>query len=435
MYNHKIAKTCIGNAIRKYGIDSFFIVVLEVCENKEQLCRCEVKWIARLKCKKPDGYNLTDGGENPPSMKGRKFSKKTRDRMAASHRGKKRPPEVCAKISVAKKGKPRSEETKAKLSASRKGISPSNKGKPAPAEARARMSAAKKGKPSKLKGRKASPEAKARMSAAKKGKPAHNKGIPCPPEVKAKISETLKNRHKAAAFLADLGGKNNIVDVTNCATRLRVTVKDDSKIADVGTFTEHGAHGLVHNGTAIQVIVGLSVPQVRERFEDLLNAPDEKFAEVEEEIAEAVIVKAVVSGRVIDISEVPDEMFAKKMMGDGVGIFPEGETIVAPADAKVTMIAEESFHAVGLHLKNGADILIHIGIDTVNLKGKGFRVFTKADAQVKEGEPLIRFNRNIIKENGYKDVVIVAVTNSGDFPQMKKQFGDAEGGKTPVINF
>ena len=79
---------------------------------------------------------------------------------------------------------------------------------------------------------------------------------------------------QAAAFLDDLGGKNNIVDVTNCATRLRVTVKDDSKIAGVGTFTEYGAHGLVHNGTAIQVIVGLSVPQVRERFEALLNAPD-----------------------------------------------------------------------------------------------------------------------------------------------------------------
>ena len=79
----------------------------------------------------------------------------------------------------------------------------------------------------------------------------------------------------AAAFLEDLGGRNNIVDVTNCATRLRVTVKDDKKIADVGTFVEHGAHGLVHNGRAIQVIVGLSVPQVRDRFENLLNAQDD----------------------------------------------------------------------------------------------------------------------------------------------------------------
>ncbi|MBQ6975713.1 MAG: PTS transporter subunit EIIC [Selenomonadaceae bacterium] len=237
----------------------------------------------------------------------------------------------------------------------------------------------------------------------------------------------------AAAFLKDLGGKANIVDVTNCATRLRVTVKDDSLVKDVGTFNEHGAHGLVHNGRAIQVIVGLSVPQVRERFENLLNSPDADIDEAEEEVAEAMILRAVVSGKVIDITDVPDEMFAQKMMGDGVGIQPTGNTVVAPADAEVTMVAEESLHAVGLHLKNGADILIHIGIDTVNMKGKGFKAITKQGAKVKEGDPLIKFDSKAIKDAGYKDVVIIAVTNSTNFPKMEKHLGDAEGGKTPMI--
>ena len=237
----------------------------------------------------------------------------------------------------------------------------------------------------------------------------------------------------AAAFLKDLGGKANIVDVTNCATRLRVTVKDDSLVKDVGTFNAHGAHGLVHNGRAIQVIVGLSVPQVRERFENLLNSPDADIDEAEEEVAEAMILRAVVSGKVIDITDVPDEMFAQKMMGDGVGIQPTGNTVVAPADAEVTMVAEESLHAVGLHLKNGADILIHIGIDTVNMKGKGFKAITKQGAKVKEGDPLIKFDSKAIKDAGYKDVVIIAVTNSTNFPKMEKHLGDAEGGKTPMI--
>ena len=76
---------------------------------------------------------------------------------------------------------------------------------------------------------------------------------------------------EAAAFLADLGGPDNIVDVTNCATRLRVTVKDESLLADAKTFEAHGARGLVHNGCALQIIIGLSVPQVRERFETLLE--------------------------------------------------------------------------------------------------------------------------------------------------------------------
>ena len=237
----------------------------------------------------------------------------------------------------------------------------------------------------------------------------------------------------AAAFLKDLGGKSNIVDVTNCATRLRVTVKDDSLIASPATFTEHGAHGLVHNGRAIQVIVGLSVPQVRERFETLLNSPDTDIEEAEAEVAEAMILKAVVSGKIVDITDVPDDMFAQKMMGDGVAIQPTGNTVVAPADAEVTMIAEESLHAVGLHLTNGADILIHIGIDTVNMKGKGFKALTKVGAHVNEGDALIKFDSKAIKNAGYKDIVIIAVTNSNNFPTMQKNLGNAEGGKTPMI--
>lgn len=238
---------------------------------------------------------------------------------------------------------------------------------------------------------------------------------------------------KAALFLQDLGGKSNIVDVTNCATRLRVTVKDDSKIASVGTFTEHGAHGLVHNGRAIQVIVGLSVPQVRERFEALLNSPDsEPVPTVSTPAAatnasaissEPVDIKAVVSGKVIDMSEVPDEMFSQKMMGDGVAIEPAEDIIKAPADAEITMIMEESMHAVGLRFKNGAEMLIHIGIDTVNLKGEGFELLTKSGAKVKVGDPLVKIDRKVIKNAGYKDVVVMAITNSADFPQMKKEVG------------
>ena len=221
---------------------------------------------------------------------------------------------------------------------------------------------------------------------------------------------------KAAFFLQDLGGKSNIVDVTNCAT-----------------FNAHGAHGLVHNGRAIQVIVGLSVPQVRERFEALLNSPDpEPVPETPTPSAatsssvnsnEHVEIKAVISGKVIDMSEVPDEMFSQKMMGDGVAIEPTEDTIKAPADAEITMVMDDSKHAVGLKFKNGAEMLIHIGIDTVNLKGKGFKLLTKSGAKVKVGDPLVKIDRKVIANAGYKDVVVMAVTNSAEFPQMKKETG------------
>ena len=241
---------------------------------------------------------------------------------------------------------------------------------------------------------------------------------------------------KAAYFLQDLGGKKNIIDVTNCATRLRVTVKDDSIIASPATFTEHGAHGLVHNGRCLQVIVGLSVPQVRERFESLLNAPDVEVAEINQEAAEATVIKAVVSGKVIDMTQVPDEMFSQKMMGDGVAIEPTEDTIKAPADAEITMVMEDSKHAVGLRFNNGAEMLIHIGIDTVNLKGDGFQLLTKSGAKVKAGDPLVKIDRKVIKDAGYKDVVVMAVTNSNDFPLMKKETGkNVESNKDTVITF
>ena len=252
---------------------------------------------------------------------------------------------------------------------------------------------------------------------------------------------------KAAYFLQDLGGKNNIVDVTNCATRLRVTVKDDSLIKDVGTFTEHGAHGLVHNGRAIQVIVGLSVPQVRERFEALLAAPDDAIAPPPAAVSapsEAapqtlnvpVFLRAVVDGKVIDMSEVPDEMFSQKMMGDGVAIEPTGDTVVAPTDSEITMVFEESKHAVGLRFANGAEMLIHIGIDTVNLKGKGFELLVKSGDKVKLGDPLVKIDRKVIKDAGLKDIVMMAITNSNEFPSMQKNTGkQVEGSKDVVISF
>ena len=253
---------------------------------------------------------------------------------------------------------------------------------------------------------------------------------------------------KAAYFLQDLGGKHNIVDVTNCATRLRVTVKDDSLVKDVGTFTEHGAHGLVHNGRAIQVIVGLSVPQVRERFEALLNSPDDAVAPpppaavstptaaVSHVLSVPVFLRAVVDGKAIDMSEVPDEMFSQKMMGDGVAIEPTGDTIAAPTDSEITMVMDDSKHAVGLRFANGAEMLIHIGIDTVNLQGKGFELLVKSGDKVKLGDPLVKIDRKVIKDAGLKDVVVMAITNSNDFPQMKKDIGKlVECSKDTVISF
>lgn len=264
---------------------------------------------------------------------------------------------------------------------------------------------------------------------------------------------------KAQVFLDCLGGPDNIREVTNCATRLRVTVNDPDKVAATSKFTNAGAFGLVKNGHAIQVIVGLSVPNVRGHFDALMKGempavaestvPETKEAPAEKTAApaaEAVVsvdeddrsmkLKAFVSGDLVDISEVPDDAFSQKMMGDGVAIKPSSDTVVAPADATVSMIMESSLHAIGLELSNGAEVLIHIGLDTVNMNGQGFTLLTQQDAQVKAGDPLIRFDRDAIAKAGYDDIVIMAVTNSTEYPQMKKEADQpVVAGETPIVIF
>ncbi|MFC2608043.1 MAG: alpha-glucoside-specific PTS transporter subunit IIBC, partial [Selenomonas sp.] len=241
---------------------------------------------------------------------------------------------------------------------------------------------------------------------------------------------------KAKVFLEGLGGPANIKDVTNCATRLRVTVENPDLVQPVAVFTRAGAHGLVRNGHAFQVIVGLSVPQVRERFEALLAAPASDATELAVGTEKSLSFAAVADGKVIDMSEVKDEMFSQKMMGDGVAVEPTEGIVVAPADAEVTMVMEDSRHAVGLRMASGAELLIHIGVDTVKLEGKGFELLVKMGDRVKAGAPLVKFDRDVIHAAGYQDTVIMAVTNSGEYPLMKKHTGmDAKAGETPVLTF
>jgi len=118
---------------------------------------------------------------------------------------------------------------------------------------------------------------------------------------------------------------------------------------------------------------------------------------------------SVVDGTVIPIEQVEDDVFSQKLMGDGIGIRPTGETIYAPGNGKVTVTMDDSKHAIGMTMDNGEDILIHVGIDTVDMKGEGFRYFVQKDQHVKAGEPLLSFSKKAIAAAGKKDTVIAVV--------------------------
>ncbi len=140
---------------------------------------------------------------------------------------------------------------------------------------------------------------------------------------------------------------------------------------------------------------------------------DEEDAPVNQEVY-----RAPVKGNVIDLSSVEDEVFASKVLGEGIAIVPEEGVVYAPADGEVTALFPTN-HAIGITTKANAELLIHIGIDTVQMDGKGFRSFVKQGDQVKQGQKLIEFDRSMIQNEGCKDTVMFIVSNSANFPEIQ----------------
>lgn len=145
--------------------------------------------------------------------------------------------------------------------------------------------------------------------------------------------------------------------------------------------------------------------------------------------------KAIVNGKAVPLDKVPDEIFSSKALGDGVAFEAEDSLIAAPCDCTVSSMNADMKHAVGLKLSNGMEILIHVGVDTVKLKGTGFEQLSKEGAQVKAGEPLLKFDKEIIKENGLCDLVIMVVTDNGDAGDLNFHFGRVTKGDSVVVQW
>ena len=224
-----------------------------------------------------------------------------------------------------------------------------------------------------------------------------------------------------------LGGKKNISDVDCCATRLRCTVIDSSKVQDA-LLKQSGAAGVIHKGLGVQVIYGTKVTVIKSNLEDYLASPASDVEapvptppapEPEQQKTESKaqttnkkeeVFSSYVEGRMADISEAPDEAFAGKLMGDGIVMFPKGNIVYAPADATIETVFPTK-HAIGLKTKEGTEILLHVGIDTVKLDGKGFTVFVNDGDTVKKGDKLMEVDLNYIAENAASTAIPMVFTN------------------------
>ena len=214
-----------------------------------------------------------------------------------------------------------------------------------------------------------------------------------------------------------LGGKKNISDVDCCITRLRCTVYDPSLVNEE-ILKASGASGVVRKGEGVQVIYGPKVTLIKSDLEDYLErcgdnddeddvatheVTQEETKAVEEKTNEKKLVKSITIGSPIkgvaaDLSEVPDEAFAERMMGDGAAVLPTDPVVCAPEDGEVLFIFDTK-HAVGYAMDNGISVLIHVGIDTVKLEGKGFEILTEQGAKLKKGDPIMRLDLDYLKEH------------------------------------
>ncbi len=124
-----------------------------------------------------------------------------------------------------------------------------------------------------------------------------------------------------------------------------------------------------------------------------------------------------VEGEVIPLKEIEDNVFSEGILGDGFGVRPSGETVYAPANGTVTTLVDSN-HAVGMMSDDGMEILIHVGMDTVNMQGDGFQILVKQDQKVKCGQELLRFDQAKIKAAGHPTTTAVVLTNSSEFSKI-----------------
>ena len=222
----------------------------------------------------------------------------------------------------------------------------------------------------------------------------------------------------SAAITNGLGGRKNISDVDCCATRLRCTVKRPELVNDA-LLKSTGASGIVHKGNGVQVIYGPHVTVIKSNLEDYLEtAPNEEYTGGEQEEAvdtvaseekqeteqdgekkvKTIIISSPVTGKAADLSTAPDEAFAGKMMGDGAAVTPEDPIVRAPEDGEICFVFDTR-HAIGFLTDSGISLLIHIGIDTVKLGGKGFEALVENGQKVKKGDPMLKLDLEYLKAN------------------------------------
>ena len=259
----------------------------------------------------------------------------------------------------------------------------------------------------------------------------------------SEASETktaVQGNDQAFAIINLLGGKPNIVDVDACMTRLRVTVNDNTKVGKEEQWKAVGAMGLIVKDNGVQAVYGPKADVLKSDIQDILDSgmviPEVNVAAKEETKAktaatgESVDLVAVANGEVIAIEAVADPVFSGKMMGDGFAVEPTDGTIVSPVSGTIKSVFPTK-HAIGIETKEGVEVLVHMGIDTVSLEGKPFSVKVKEGDQVSAGQVLAQVDLEALQQADKKATMIVVFTNMDKIQAFElTQKGSQQAGNT-----
>ena len=253
----------------------------------------------------------------------------------------------------------------------------------------------------------------------------------------------------ATSYIAAVGGTDNLKAIDACITRLRLTVGDSAKVNDAAC-KRLGASGVVKlNKQTIQVIVGAKAESIGDEMKKVVtrgpvaaaaaapagNVATAAPAAKPQAVANAKTVESLVSpitGDVVALEQVPDEAFASKAVGDGIAVKPTSNIVVAPAAGTVVKIFNTN-HAFCLETNNGAEIVVHMGIDTVALEGKGFKRLVEEGTDVKAGEPILGMDLDFLNANARSMISPVVCSNSDDYSALViLASGKVVAGQTPL---
>lgn len=235
--------------------------------------------------------------------------------------------------------------------------------------------------------------------------------------------------------LKALGGKENLANLDACITRLRVSVRDVDQV-DKEQLKKLGAAGVMQIDKNIQAIFGPRSEIIKGQIQDILSGKTPVKEEVAAAIEPALVatgdaeIVMPMSGKLLPISEVPDKVFSQKMMGDGFAIEPTEGTVVSPVAGTIVNLFPTK-HAIGIETAEGREILVHVGIDTVNLKGRGFESLIAQGDKVEQGQPLLKVDLSIIKGEATSTITPIIFTNlaAGEAVEIKDgkvSFGDKD---------